>query len=87
MVQGKVKVAVKTDRGLILTKEHGFTVEEADGKVLGFDIMETEEYGISLLFGNQIFFLKFWDDEDLDKAECIVQRALFRERIRRHGSD
>ncbi len=86
MVQGKVKVAVKTDRGLILTKEHGFTVEEADGKVLGFDIMETEEYGTSLLFGEQIFFLKFWDDTDLDRAESIVQRAIFRERLRRHGS-
>ncbi len=86
MVQGKVKVAVKTERGLTLTKEHGFTVEEVEGKVLGFDIMETEEYGTSLLFGEQIFFLKFWDDEDLDKAECIVQRAIFRERLRRHGS-
>jgi len=86
MVQGRVKVAVKTDRGLILTKEHGFTVEEADGKVLGFDIMETEEYGTSLLFGEQIFFLKFWDDTDLDRAESIVQRAIFRERLRRHGS-
>lgn len=86
MTQGKVKVTVKTDRGLQLTKEHGFTVEEADGKVLGFDIMETEEYGTSLLFGNQIFFLKFWDNEDLDKAESIVRRAIFRERIKRNGS-
>jgi len=86
MVQGKVKVAVKTERGLTLTKEHGFTVEEVQGKVLGFDIMETEEYGTSLLFGEQIFFLKFWDDTDLDRAESIVQRAIFRERLRRHGS-
>ena len=86
MVQGKVKVAVKTERGLTLTKEHGFTVEEVEGKVLGFDIMETEEYGTSLLFGEQIFFLKFWDDTDLDRAESIVQRAIFRERLRRHGS-
>ncbi len=87
MSKGKMKVAVKTDRGLILTKEHGFTVEEADGKVIGFDIMETEEYGTSLLFGNQIFFLKFWTDEDLNRAECIVQRAIFRERTRRHGAE
>ncbi len=86
MPQGKVKVALKTDRGLTLTKEHGFTVEEADGKVLGFDIMETDEYGTTLLFGEQIFFLKFWDDTDLDKAESIVKRAIFRERIKRHGS-
>lgn len=86
MAQGQVKVSVKTDRGLTLTKEHGFTVEEADGKVLGFDIMETEEYGTALLFGDQIFFLKFWDDEDLDKAESIVQRVLYRERLRRNGT-
>ena len=86
MVQGKVKVAVKTERGLTLTKEHGFTIEEVEGKVLGFDIMETEDYGTSLLFGEQIFFLKFWDDEDLDRAESIVRRAIFRERLRRHGS-
>jgi len=86
MVQGKVKVAVKTDRGFTLTKEHGFTVEEADGKVLSFDIIDTGEYGPALLFGDQVFFLKFWDDTDLDRAESIVQRAIFRERLRRHGS-
>ena len=86
MVEGKIKVKVKTERGLTLTQEHGFTVEEADGTVIGFDIMETEEYGTSLLFGNQIFFLKFWDDEELEKAERIVMRAIFRERIRRNGS-
>ena len=86
MTQGKVKVAVKTDRGLTLTKEHGFTVEEADGKVLGFDLMETADYGTTLLFGEQILFLKFWDDEDLDRAENIVKRAIFRERTKRHGN-
>lgn len=86
MPQGKAKVNIKTDRGLALTKEHGFTVEEADGKVLGFDIVETEEYGTALLFGEQIFFLKFWDEDDLVKAECIVQRAIFQERLRRNGS-
>ena len=86
MPQGKAKIQVKTDRGLVLTKEHGFTVEEADGKVLGFDIVETEEYGGALLFGDQIFFLKFWDDDDLNKAEAIVQRAVLKERTRRNGN-
>ncbi len=86
MAQGKAKVSLKTDRGLTLTKEHGFTVEEVDGKVLGFDLIETEEYGTALLFGEQVFFLKFWDDTDLDKAESIVKRAIFKERIKRHGS-
>ena len=85
MTKGNMKVKVKTDRGLTLSQEHGFTVEETDGKVLGFDIMEHEEYGTVLLFGEQVFFLKFWDEEDLDKAEGIVKRAVFRERMKRHG--
>ena len=63
MPRENMKVSVKTDRGLVLSQEHGFTVEEADGKVLGFDIIETEEHGTTLLFGDQVFFLKFWDDE------------------------
>jgi len=86
MVQGNAKVTVKTDQGLTLTKEHGFTVEEVEGKVLGFDIVETEEYGTALLFGEQIFFLKYWDDEDLVKAEAIIKRAFFKERLRRNGN-
>jgi len=85
MPRENMKVSVKTDRGLVLSQEHGFTVEEADGKVLGFDIIETEEHGTTLLFGDQVFFLKFWDDEDLNKAENIIKRAVFRERMKRHG--
>ena len=85
MTKGDMKVKVKTDRGITLSQEHGFTVEEADGKVLGFDIMEKAEYGTVLLFGEQVFFLKFWNDEDLDNAERIIKRAVFRERNRRHG--
>ena len=33
-----------------------------------------------------IFFLKFWDTEDLVRAECIVKRAIHQERLRRNGS-
>ena len=86
MTQGKAKISVQNDRGLVLTKEHGFTVEEADGKVLAFDLLETEEYGSALLFGNQVFFLKFWDDEDLDKAETIMKSAIDKERTRRNAT-
>ena len=83
MVEGTMKVHLKTERGMALTQEHGFTVEEADGKVLGFDLINTEDHGISLLFGNQIFFLKYWDAEDLVKAELVVKRAIHEERLRR----
>ncbi len=87
MYKGNMKVALKDERGMRLTQEHGFTVEEEAGKVLAFDLIENEEFGISLLFGNQIFFLKFWDTEDLDKAENIIKRAIFRERMRRHADE
>lgn len=85
MSKGKIRVELKDERGMRLTKEHGFTIEEGDGKVLAFDLIENEDYGISLLFGDQVFFLKFWDSGDLDKAESIVKRAVFEERMRRHG--
>lgn len=82
-MQGKMKIKVKNERGMTLTKEHGFTIEETD-KVLAFDIIESEEYGITLLFGDQIFFLKFWKDEDLIRAESLIKRAIYRERLSRH---
>ncbi len=85
MVKGNMKVQLKNEKGMALTQEHGFIVEEADGKVLAFDLINTEEHGISLLFGNQIFFLKYWDKEDLDKAESVVKRAIHEERLRRRG--
>jgi len=86
MVEGTMKIELKDERGLTLTKEHGFTVEEADGKLLAFDLVDTDDYGKALLFGNQIFFLKFWDDEDLSKAECIIKRAIHEERLRRNDT-
>jgi hypothetical protein len=85
MNKGNLKVSVKTDQGMVLSQEHGFTVEEADGKVLSFDVIEHEEYGVVLLFGDQVFFLKYWEDEALDKAETNIKRAVFKERTRRHG--
>lgn len=84
MVEGTMNIELKDDRGLTLTKKHGFTIEEADGKILAFDLMDSEDYGKVLLFGEQIFFLKFWEDEDLAKAESIVKRAIHEERLRRN---
>lgn len=87
MVEGTMNVELKEDRGLTLTKQYGFTVKETDDKVLAFDLIETAEYGVALLFGDQVFFLKFWDNEDLTKAESIVKRAIHEERLRRNARE
>lgn len=62
--------------GIILTKDYGFLVEEEAGKVLSFDKVVNEEYGNVLLFGDQVFFLKFWDTEDLKKAYKLVAEVF-----------
>jgi len=81
--QGVMSVAVKTEKGYTLTRDHGFTVEEEDGKVLAFDILEHPELGVTVLFGNQVFALKFWDDEDLHKGLKILSQAIKKELQRR----
>jgi hypothetical protein len=83
---GNMRVKVKTERGITLTQDHGFTVEEVDGKVLAFDIIDHEEHGTTLLFGDQVFFLKYWNDSDLGRAERIIKRAVFDERRRRNAN-
>lgn len=86
MIEGNMTIGLKNERGVTLTQEYGFTVQEEEGKVLAFDLMETADYGVALLFGDQVFFLKFWDDEDLTKAESIVKRAFHQERLRRNDN-
>ncbi len=81
--EGKMKVGVKTDKGITLTEEKGFTIEESDGKVLAFDVADHPDLGTALLFGNQIFALKFWDDEDLEKGLRIFSQAIEKEMERR----
>ncbi len=62
MYVGNMNVAVKTEKGHTLSRDYGFTVEEEDGRVLAFDILAHPDMGITVLFGNQVFALKFWDE-------------------------
>ena len=82
-LKGVMKTKVKTDKGFTLTNEKGFTIEEEDGKVLGFDVVDHPELGTALLFGNQIFALKYWDDEDLEKGLRVFSNAISMEIERR----
>lgn len=80
---GSMKVSVKDDRGFVLSKDYGFTVEEENGKVIAFDLIEHPDLGVTLLFGEQVFVLKFWDNKDLEKGLTLVGKALELERERR----
>ena len=81
--RGILNVAVKTEKGFTVTREHGFTIEEEAGKVLAFDMMDHPELGVTVLFGNQVFALRFWTDEDLDKGLSMLTTAVEREKNRR----
>lgn len=82
-LEGVMSVAVKTEKGFTLTRDHGFTIEEEAGKVLAFDIIEHPELGVTLLFGNQVFALKYWDDKDLQKGLDAFSKAVYKETERR----
>ena len=81
--RGVMSVAVKTERGFTLTRDYGFTVEEENGKVLAFDLLEHPDLGITLLFGDQVFVLKFWDEGDLVSGLNIAALAFEKELERR----
>lgn len=83
--QGVMSVAVKTEKGFTVTRDHGFTIEEENGKVLAFDYLEHPDLGITVLFGNQVFALKFWTDEDLDKGLSMLTKAIESEKDRRQS--
>lgn len=80
---GVMAIATKTDKGYTLTQDYGFTIEEENGKVVAFDLMEHPDLGITLLFGNQVFVLKFWDTDDLEKGLSILSQAIEMEIKRR----
>ena len=82
-IKAKMRVDFKTEEGITLGKDYGFTVKEEDGKVLAFDITDHPELGTTLLFGNQIFALKFWDELDLHAGLEIISTAVNRELERR----
>lgn len=81
--RGVMSVAVKTERGFTLTRDYGFTIEEEDGKVLAFDLLEHPDLGVTLLFGNQVFVLKYWSDEDLSVGLNTLSLAFEKEMNRR----
>jgi hypothetical protein len=81
--KGTMKVELKTENDYVLTNEYGFTIEEERGKFLAFDLIDHPELGTTVLFGNQVFALKFWDTEDLSKGLQIITEAVAREMERR----
>jgi hypothetical protein len=81
--RGIMNVAVKTEKGFTVTREYGFTVEEENGKVLAFDLVDHPDLGVTLLFGNQVFVLRFWTDEDLEKGVSMLTTAVEKELNRR----
>jgi hypothetical protein len=82
---GKMSVKLKeAEDGTILTQEHGFTVREEEGKVLSFDKIERPgDYGTVLLFGDQVYFVKFWDTEDIERALALTKEVFEGELERR----
>ena len=81
--KGNLNIVAKTERGFTISRDYGFTVEEENGKVLAFDMVEHPDLGVSVLFGNQVFALKFWDEGDLAKGLQIISKAVELERKRR----
>ena len=83
--QNVMRVETKDERGIVLSKEYGFTVEEENGKVLAFDLINHPDLGITLLFGEQVFVLRFWDDEALTSGLSMVAQAITQELERREN--
>lgn len=84
--KGTYRNIVKDDEGKYRVSEKGFTFIEESGQELSFDIHE-HSTGMAVLFGNQIFFLGFWTDEQLDKASTTFNEAINREKQRRINND
>ena len=82
-IEAIMSVAVKTEKGFTLTRDYGFTVEEEDGKILAFDLLVHPDLGTTVLFGDQVFALKYWDEEDLHKGLQIISQAVEMELERR----
>lgn len=67
--------------------EKGFTFQEETGQELAFDLYDHDVAGTALLFGNQVFFLKYWTDEQLDNAAEAFSAAVTREKGRRDAAN
>ena len=68
----------------MVTTERGFTFTEETGQELAFDVSEVDGAGTALLFGNQVFFLSYWTDAQLDKALKEFSLAINKERAKRN---
>ena len=77
---------IEQDDGTFITTELGFTFQQEDGQELAFDIHEIDGAGTALLFGDQIFFLKYWTEEQLDKASKVFAKAVKMEKEKRNDS-
>ncbi len=85
--QGVMKVSLKDENGMVLTQEYGFTIEQENGEILSFDLHDHPDFGLALLFGNQVFFLKYWDDDQLEKGLKMIQDSFARELNRRKENE
>lgn len=83
--KGVYRQTVENDGEYVVT-EKGFTFQEENGKELAFDVHE-HPTGMAMLFGDQIFFLGFWTDEQLEKASVVFNEAIRREKERRINND
>lgn len=83
VIEGNLKIGIKEEGGMLLTENHGFTIQEEANKVLSFDKYWHDEYGSVLLFGDQVYFIKFWDTDDLIKARNLLNSVIDGELERR----
>ncbi len=84
--KGTYITGVEHEDGSFVTTEQGFTFQQEDGQELAFDVHDIEGTGTALLFGNQIFFLNYWTDEQLDKASSTFALAIKKEKERRNDT-
>ena len=77
---------VESEEGTIITTEKGFTFTQENGQELAFDLHDMDGPGTALLFGNQIFFLSFWTDEQLDMASNVFAEAVRMEKGKRNDA-
>ena len=85
IITGKMNVGIEQEAGITLTEEHGFVIKEEEGKVLAFDKIDREDYGTVLLFGDRVYFVKFWDDEDIERALTLTKEVFEGELERRRN--
>jgi hypothetical protein len=84
--EGTYTSRVETDEGETIVTSKGFTFTQESGQELAFDVHDIDGAGTALLFGDQIFFLSYWTDEQLDRSSEIFNLAIKKEKERRNES-